>query len=207
MSDSELRELGFSEHTYSEILLTLARDDEINVAPMGVLLAGEGLLRVKVYVGSRTYCLLDMGAKECVLNVTRDPILFYRAIFEKGKIRYTNSKKISAPRVKGCDGYVECRVASLNKSEGCYEVMLKPILIEVSSRKVRTYARVETAIIEALICYTKLSHFRAANPRKARELFRRVRIFEEIAYRSTRDEAMRRIVRNIVEEGRRVFRT
>ena len=176
-----LERLGFSESTYSEIIFTVRLKETVNAAPMGVLLNGDGKVSLRVYKDQRTYEMIANGAEDCVLNITDDPILFYNAIFEKGKISYQPAEIVSSPRIRDCNGYVECSITNVTKCEEYIEVLLKPLLVNVTRRTISTYNRAGPAIIEALICYTRLLYFRDADREKAESLKKRIIIFRDLS--------------------------
>jgi hypothetical protein len=196
-----LKSLGFSSLTYSEVLLALKLEGEINSAPIGILLDSSGAPHLKVYRGQRTCDLLVGGARDCVLNITDDPVLFYNAIFKKNILPYMPARRVSSPRIRGCHAYVECSIRKVLEREECVEAFLTPLLVEVSDRAVRTYNRAGPAIIEALVCYSKLAYFRDADREKARSLKERIEVFRDIVYHSTRDQQLRRMATDILRRA------
>ena len=193
-----LRRLGFSRLTYSEVILTLGLKEMVNAAPMGVLLNDAGEACLRVYKGQRTYEMIIEGARDCVLNITDDPILFYNAIFEKDKIAYGPAQRVSSPRISDCDAYVECSITNLAMHNEYVEVFLKPLLINEAHRTVRTYNRAGPAIIEALICYSRILYFKDADREKTESLKKRICTFRDIVYHSTKDKVLRRIATEIL---------
>jgi hypothetical protein len=196
-----IKSLGFSSLTYSEVLLTLKLEETINSAPMGILLDSSGEPHLRVYKGQKTCDLLISGARDCVLNITDDPVLFYNAIFKKDEIPYLPAKRVSSPRIRGCHAYVECSIKKVSAHSEYVEVFLKPLLIEVSDRTVRTYNRAGPAIIEALVCYTRLLHFKDIDREEAQILKGRIEMFRDIVYHSTRDQVLRRMATDILERA------
>ncbi|HIE18212.1 TPA: DUF447 family protein [Candidatus Bathyarchaeota archaeon] len=196
-----LGRLGFSRSTYSEVIFTVRLKEMVNAAPMGVLLNDEEEIYLRVYKGQRTYDMIVNGAEDCVLNITDDPRLFYYAIFEKEKISYHPAKRVSSPRICGCDAYVECSITEVTRHEEYVKVFLKPLLIAVTERTVSAYNRAGPAIIEALICYTRLLYFKDADRGKAESLKKRIIIFKDIVYHSTEDSRLRKIATKILEQA------
>jgi len=199
---TQIKNLGFSEHTYSEVVLSIRHRDKVNVAPMGVLLGEDENLHLRVYKGQRTCKMIMDGAEDCILNITDDPRVFYDAVFRKDRIAYYPSKKVSSPRICGCNAYVECIIINRLEREEFIEVSLKPILISVLKHPVVTYQRAGPAVIEALICYTKLLHFRRSDRRAIKELMKRMQIFKDIVYHSTRNNDLRMMITEILERAR-----
>jgi len=200
---AQIRDLGFSEHTYSEVILSIRHKDKINAAPMGVLLGEDENLHLRIYKGQRTCRMIMDGAEDCILNITDDPRAFYDAVFRKDRIAYCPSQRVSSPRICGCNAYIECIIINRSEREELIEVSLKPILISIIKNPVIAYHRAEPAIIEALICYTKLLHFVKSDRRVAEELKERMQIFKDIVYHSTRNRELRMMITEILERARR----
>jgi len=200
-----LEDLGFSKSTYSEVIFTVRLKEMVNASPMGVLLNDDKKICLRVYKGQRTYEMIVNGAKDCVLNVTDDPILFYNAIFEKEKISYHPAERVSSPRICSCDAYVECSITEVTKCEECIEISLKPLLINVTRKIAKTYNRAGPAIIEALICYTKLLYFKDTDREKTESLKKRIGIFRDIVYHSTEDDRLRRTATKILESSEKAL--
>jgi len=200
-----LGRLGFSNLTYSEVILTIKLKEIVNSAPMGALLNDRGEICLRVYKGQRTYEMIVNGARDCVLNITSDPILFFNAIFEKDKISYKPAERVSSPRICDCNAYVECSITDVTTFEEYLKAFLKPLFIDITCRTVRTYNRAGPAIIEALICYTRLLYFKDADREKAKGLLERIEMFKDIVYHSTRDNMLRRIAIEILERSERIL--
>ena len=200
---AQIKNLGFSEHTYSEVILSIKHKDKVNVAPMGVLLGENENLHLRVYKGQRTCRMIMDGAEDCILNITDDPRIFYDAVFRKDQIAYCPPQRVSSPRICGCNAYIECIITNRSEREELIEVSLKPILISVLKNPVIAYHRAGPAVIEALICYTKLLHFMKSDRRVAEELKERMQIFRDIVYHSTRNRDLRMMITEILERARR----
>ena len=202
----QLRDLGFSKITYSEIILTIRHGDAVNVAPMGVLLEDDKWLSLRVYKGQRTCELIEKGAVDCVLNITCNSTLFYDAVLNKSEISYCPSETVSSPRVRGCDAYVECLIIHVKDCGEYVRVLLKPQLIKVSRKMIKAYNRAEPAVIEALVCFTKILHLIKNNVEMAESLKERIKIFREIVYHSTRNKKLRIMMTEILERAEEVIR-
>jgi len=199
-----LDELGFSRLTYSEVILSIRLKEMVNSAPMGAILNDRGEISLKIYEKQRTYKMILEGARDCVLNITDDPILFYNAIFEKEKIRYKPAKYVSSPQIRGCNAYIECLIADATTRKGYIDTTLKPLLIEAAADTVRAYSRPGPAIIEALICYSKIPHYKDVDKEKAEKLKKMIDTFREIVYHSTKDRILREIVTKILEKAKKI---
>ncbi|RJS90841.1 DUF447 family protein [Candidatus Bathyarchaeota archaeon] len=197
-----LENLGFSRSTYSEVILTVKLGKIVNSAPMGALLNDQGEICLRIYRNQRTYRMIVNGAKDCVLNITDNPVLFYNTIFEKEKISYISAKRVSSPRILNCKAYVECLINDIEIHEDFVKAFLKPLLIDTAKEKnIKTYNRAGPAIIEALICYSKLLHFKNIDRERAKILKKRIEIFKEIVYHSTTDSTLRKIASKILAKS------
>jgi len=197
-----LENLGFSRSTYSEVILTVKLGKIVNSAPMGALLNDQGEICLRIYRNQRTYRMIVNGAKDCVLNITDNPVLFYNTIFEKEKISYISAKRVSSPRILDCKAYVECLINDIKIHENFVKAFLKPLLIDTAKEKnIKTYNRAGPAIIEALICYSKLLHFKNIDRERAEILKKRIEIFKEIVYHSTTDSTLRKIASKILAKS------
>ena len=203
ISYNELVKLGFSSDTYSEILLTVRLGSDINVAPIGVLMENQELI-IRVFKGSKTYNMLLNGAKECVINVTRNPRYFYYAIFHKDKIMLTDAVKVSVKRVADCNAYIECNISNIELKDDYLTAYLKPIFVEISSYYPLTFNRAWPAIIEALVHYTKIPYYRSLNI-SANEIIRKISFLREIVYRSSKNIELRRIIDDIIDRTRKLL--
>ncbi|MCD6592523.1 DUF447 family protein [Candidatus Bathyarchaeota archaeon] len=198
--------MGFSKSTYSEIILTIRHGDAVNVAPMGVLLEDDKRLSLRVYKEQRTCELIEKGAVDCVLNITCNSTLFYDAVLNKSEISYCPSETVSSPRVRGCDAYVECLIIHVKDCGEYVRVLLKPQLIKVSRRMAKAHNRAEPAVIEALVCFTKILHLIKSNVEMAEGLKERIKIFREIVYHSTRSKKLRMMMTEILDRAEEVIR-
>jgi len=193
-----LENLGFSRSTYSEVILTVKLGETVNSAPMGVLLNDKGEICLRVYRNQKTYRMIIDGAEDCVLNITDDPILFYNAIFEKERISYAPAKRVSSPRILDCKAYVECLISNVEIHEDFVKAFLKPLFIDATVKDIKTYNRAGPAIIEALVCYSKLLYFKDADRERAGILRKRIEIFRDVVYHSTTDSTLRKIMSKIL---------
>ncbi len=197
-----LENLGFSRSTYSEVILTVKLGKIVNSAPMGALLNDQGEICLRIYRNQRTHRMIVNGAEDCVLNITDNPVLFYNTIFEKEKISYISAKRVSSPRILNCKAYVECLINDIEIHEDFVKAFLKPLLIDTAKEKnIKTYNRAGPAIIEALICYSKLLHFKNIDRERAKILKKRIEIFKEIVYHSTTDSTLRKIASKILAKS------
>ena len=197
-----LENLGFSRFTYSEVILTVKLGKIVNSAPMGALLNDQGEICLRIYRNQRTHRMIVNGAEDCVLNITDNPVLFYNTIFEKEKISYISAKRVSSPRILDCKAYVECLINDIEIHENFVKAFLKPLLIDTAKEKnIKTYNRAGPAIIEALICYSKLLHFKNIDRERAKILKKRIEIFKEIVYHSTTDSTLRKIASKILAKS------
>lgn len=199
---ADLRRLGFSKGSVSEVLLSLSTGHDFNIAPVGVRLSKSGDLAVKLYPGSRTYELVRRGARDYVINVTSDPVLFYYAVLSKNSLRLKPSRYVSAPKVAGCDAYVECVLSTIRHGREYLRLYLRPLHIEYRKTCPRPFCRAEPAIIEALIYLTKIPYLRRTGKLgEAQVLLTKIRYCVEVVEHSTRSRRLRYISRRILEKA------
>jgi len=194
-----LRRLGFSTSTYSEVILSIKHGNIVNYAPMGVLLVKDAL-HLRVYMGSLTYKLIMEGAKDCVLNITSDPILFYNSILDKSRVKTVGSIKVKSPRISGCQGYIECLISDVVKTPRYLRVLLNPIHIDYYKIIPTTYKRASSAIIEALVYYTKLPYLKGSSG----DLLSKIKLCVNTVFRSTKNPKYRGLARDILLRAYRI---
>jgi len=197
---NKLVKLGFSKSRYSEVLLSICCENVCNIAPMGVLIRDSELF-IRVFRGGKTYELMSNSSFiDCVLNITCNSIMFYNAIFEKNKLKLVNSKIVSSKRVYGCDAYVECVLSRKIFDKDIVYVYLKPIYIEIVNNTPRVYNRVDPAIIEALVEYTKIPYYVKSNL-DIKNVFRKFNFLESIVEHCSSDDYVNFVIRRVISEG------
>jgi len=189
--------MGFSEKTYSEVIVTLLLDNFVNSAPIGVLLLDD-MLFSRVFKGSRTYELLRKGAKEGTICVTHDPRLFYYSIIRKEKLKYIFIKGINTPCLSGCNGYVYFKVVKYNDLGDYLAVYMKPLSVYLRKSIPKTYNRASYAIIEALVYYSKIPY---TTPKKICKYVEAIKHCVDIVYHSSRSRTYRAIARDILKRA------
>lgn len=149
------RYLRYGHH--ESIVTTVDSSGRPNPAPMGIeLISGKVLMRP--YLNTRTYAnILSLG--EVMLNITADALLFYQALLNSERVRYGSPKVIKPPRILGSvDLYVECVVDTATCYEDFAVISLRPICCYRGRGSRLAYSRANSAVIEALIHYTKLPY-------------------------------------------------
>jgi len=202
-----LENLGFSKTRVSEVLLTLNLGGEVNAAPMGVRLSKHGLPIIRVYAGSRTYIMIKSGAKDYVLNVTSDPEVFYWAVLKKEYLRFKSSRRVTAPRIAGCQAYVECVLESIKFGRNYLRAELRPVYIEYVKVKPKAYCRAQPAIIEALVYFTKLKYLLSVGDlSKAKALLENIKHCENVVRHCTTQRKLRKIAKEILVHAEELVR-
>ena len=198
--DRVLRKMGFSSTTYNETILTIKWVDGIYTMPFGVLYT-RGFLRGRVFRGSKVYEVFKQKPRYASLCVTHNPLLFYKAVFEKERIRYRDCvvNGLSQPCIMGCDACVFTVVENLVFRSDRVWVELKPIDIRVFNKYPRVFHRVDHAIVEALVYYTKIPFVSRG---EACKYYGYILACRETVYRSSKYTAYRRIIDSILEKTR-----
>ncbi len=206
VTSSELKRLGFSKGTVSEVLLSLSLGNEVNIAPMGVRLGSHAELIVKIFAGCRTYDLVRRGARDYVINISTDPLLFYYAVFNKGMLALRPARYVKAPRLAGCEAYVEAERSAVSHGKDYLILRLSPIYLEYRRTFPKAFNRAAPAIIEALIYYTKIPYLkRSGKIEKAREALDRIRECAEVVEHSTRSRKLRSVMQSIVKAAEEIL--
>ncbi|MEM1600759.1 MAG: DUF447 family protein [Sulfolobales archaeon] len=149
------RYLRYGHH--ESIATTVDSSGRPNSAPMGIELIGDKVL-MKPYLNTRTYANI-LSLREVMLNITTDAFLFYQTLFNSEEVRYGSPKIIKPPRILGSvDLYVECVVDTITHYEDFALISLRPICCYRGRGSRLAYSRANSAVIEALIHYTKLPH-------------------------------------------------
>jgi len=204
---AELKRLGFSKGTTSEVLLSLSLGSEVNVAPMGVKLGENAELIIKVFAGCRTYDLIRRGARDYVVNITSNPLLFYYAIFGKDSLKLRPSRCVSAPRVAGCEAYVEAERKGVDYGRDYLILHLRPIHIEYRRVLPKAFCRAAPAVIEALVYYTKIPYLKkSGKSREAEGMLKRILACAEVVGHCTRSRRLRSILRNVIERAEGILK-
>jgi len=202
--DTVLRKMGFSSTTFSEVILIVKHMDSYYTMPFGVLYR-HGLLWGRVFQGSRVYEVLMQRPLHATLCITQNPLLFYRAVFEKERLRYRELvvDGVMLPCIKGCSACVFTEIASIVFRESRAHVWLKPVEVHVVDKHPRTLHRAEYAIIEALVHFTKIPF---TDREEACRHYQHILLCRDTVYRSSRSRVYRRIINSILERAERTLK-
>jgi hypothetical protein len=165
-----LNELGLLEEYPAEIVLTtFDSNGDPYASTMGVKVAGESKLLLRVFTDTTTFHnLRRFGA--AVVNVTRDvKLLVHLALkdlfnFDVHTLGFEKSRRVNAPRLERADAFVEIEVENshtklvsdeLGVSEiGLFETGVK--YVEVRKPGVRALWRSESPALESAVLATKI---------------------------------------------------
>lgn len=149
MSD-KLKKLGFEQGRTIETIFLTKTDQGINHAPIGVERLGKELLGARIYKDTKTLKNLKKNPQFSA-NLTNESELFYKSVFDM-QLNIHDFKLIdSFFTIKG-------NCLELNKKENYFNAKL---LIKKMHKNKKTrggYCRANSAIIEALIYFTKSPH-------------------------------------------------
>ncbi|MEM3096527.1 MAG: DUF447 family protein [Nitrososphaerota archaeon] len=179
-----LAELGFPKNCILETIVSTYSDEtKPHAAPMGVsTIDGETLL-IKPYKTTQTYGnLVSMGC--AVINVTSDPVLFYRSLFREG-LRFRKAVMVEAPALVDADGWVEVEVGQW-RDLGDERVVFSCLVRGAELRDVvaRPYSRAVHAVMESVIHSTRIPIFLKTERRgEALRLVELVRWYKSIVER------------------------
>jgi hypothetical protein len=173
----------FSTDTWGEVIVSFYNENRVvGLMPLGLKLSEECTLSGRLYAGSRFYnYIISAGITElkCNVCVTQDPVLFYTAIFDKSKAIEILTRE--ALLKKYCDicftGFCEFQ----NRGD-IIDLRVKIIEIVLYRELPRVFTRVNAAIIEALIWFTKIPYMEC---RDLATILEKLEFLREIVYRST----------------------
>ncbi|MEM3833570.1 MAG: DUF447 family protein [Thermoprotei archaeon] len=194
-----LRELGFSENTYSEIILVVTRDGEVNAAPIGVKLINDNIMAI-IFKDSVTYLGL-MGCGECTINVTSDARVFYKFVMNEriGADELLSSDIIHVPALKIADAVVEAKVADVIDKGDRAIFYFVPVNFKILRSMPRTFNRAHPAIIEALVHYTRIKPYLTMGlSSEIDKLLERIKMCVDTVRHSTRDTELLNIANDIL---------
>jgi len=152
----DLKELGFSSHTFSEVVLALRPGGQVHVQPLGVKLEGE-LLWARVFRTTRLYALVSEGLRGS-LNITYEPRAFFEPVFYGRLLSLEISEGPLGPFLPSSSACVFIEVAGIKEEPDFKIVYLRPIKSEVFGPP-RTFNRAFSALIEALVYFSRARHF------------------------------------------------
>jgi len=189
--DTVLRKMGFTSTTFSETILTVEHVGERYTMPFGVLYK-RGFLWGRVFQSSKMYEVLRRKPRYATLSVTQNPILFYKAVFEKERIKYreftVNGVRMLC--VAGCSACVFTEITRVVFRGDYAAVWLKPIGVRVLDKYPKTLNRASYAIVEALVHYTKIPF---TSREEACKHYQHILLCRDTVYRSSRSRVYRRV--------------
>ena len=143
-----LAELGFSELTFSEVVLALEVDGKVHVQPLGVKLSSD-LLWARAFRSTRLYGMLRAGL-EGSLNITYDPRAFLEPVLYGRLVSLAVLRGPRGPYLPSSSASVFVEIVQV-KDEGEFRSMwLKPKELLVRGQP-RAFNRAFPALLEALI--------------------------------------------------------
>ncbi|OYT52729.1 hypothetical protein B6U66_00960 [Candidatus Bathyarchaeota archaeon ex4484_135] len=195
---TSLAKLGFSDRTFSEVVLALEIDGRVHVQPLGVRLSGD-LLWARVFRSTRLHGLLRTGLKGS-LNITYDPRAFLEPVLYG---RLTSLEVLEGPKgpylpSSSASIFVEvCRV----EERGDFSLAwLKPTGL-VMRGPPRAFNRAFSALIEALIHLSRARYYAIeGNAREASELAEKGRSSLEPLRHATEDPSWLEMASEVLAE-------
>lgn len=165
-----LKELGFHKNLIIEVLLSVFETDgSPHIAPLGTSLYDNNTVIVKPFAHTKVYKILKTQ-REATLNVTSDPLLFFKSVFNKFCPEdFEDAKRIHAPNLIHADGHIETKVVRI--VPGARPIFfLKVVDISVKRRLPRAYCRAHSAIVESLIHLSRIGVYKESRqPDKVKE--------------------------------------
>lgn len=156
---TSLFEMGFEADVWYEVIVsTYSEGRQPHAAAMGCSAIDDMHVVLKPFKNTTTYRnLIETG--QAVLNLTHEPELFYSAVFRK-ELKFQPGEMVESPALVGADGWVEIRVQQTNLLDDLRaEVYAEAVHCKKLFKNARPYSRVEHALLESLIHYTRVLVF------------------------------------------------
>jgi hypothetical protein len=191
-----LKKLGFTENCIVEIILvTKNESNNYNAAPMGVI-RKNNMFEVSPFKSSTTYRNLHK-TKHASINITNDPMLFYKTAF----------KNQSKDTFHINDWIIEDSNASImveKKREVMFSnirasITLNPIKIFINKKEPTVFSRGRAEAIEAVIHATRVNAFHSKKREiEVEELLKKIKnSFNVITRVSDKNSAEMKVVENL----------
>jgi len=201
----ELRRLGFRTNTFSEAIVVFfhTRPNTVLTVPLGLKLVDEGL-KARIYPSTKVRRVLESERfDKCCICITMNPLLFYKATLYREHLKYKvirvdNEEYLCLRR---CDAYVLCRVAKRYTSHQFLYLVFKPIKLAYSRRRPSVITRATLAVLEALICLTKMPYVDMATRKR---YLNTMHMLMEIVKRCTGSRAIRTAMQDILQRAQKL---
>jgi hypothetical protein len=179
-----LSDLGFIKNCIFEaIVSTYSIENLPNAAPMGIMTDDMQSLIIKPYTTSQTY--RNILLQKCaVINITSDPIIYYKTTFKDDKLPldwFEKADKVNAPKLKNADAFIEVKVNEIENIKDRAKVLCEVINIASAKVKPKAYCRATFAVIESIIHTTRINFQK--DEKKVEELTRLVKHYYALVER------------------------
>lgn len=152
-----LESLEIQKNWLYEILVSSYSVQTPNVAPFGVITKDYKHITIDMYKGSTTLNNI-LEAKEFVVNVVDDPVIFYNALYCKEKMSFSAAKMITAPVIIDAPASIEVRLKETEEREKSYIITAEVIHVDVR-QKSQLINRAKSLALESLILSTRKNIF------------------------------------------------
>lgn len=146
-----------------ESIVTTGEGDDVNTAPMGIEICGDGSsIIIRPFKDTRTYALLSSFGHG-VANFTDDVYAFYITTFG-GKSDWSHllagSAYVKSPSLSNAYARLEFNASKIEDIDGDRaEVTCRVIRVFWRCREPRPYSRAEHAVLESLVHATRILHY------------------------------------------------
>jgi len=152
-----LKEIGMKKNWIYEVIVSTFYVRAPHAAPMGIWSEDLDTLNMAIYKDSKTLENI-IKEKEFTVNFVDDIIIFYKSLFNKGKIAFKQARQINAPVIKDSSAIIECKVKHIEKKENRFHIRAEIVDIRIWD-KIKLINRAESLVLESLIMATRLPHF------------------------------------------------
>lgn len=184
--NEKLKKLGFEANRIIETILLIKAREKIKNSPIGVKLDKNQLLTATIYKTNQIYKNIKKHSVAS-LNITNKAKLFYDSVFNK-------KLKTNGLRLEKSHYTIKGEIIELKKQKNYLIVKISPNEIEKNNEMVKGYCRANSAIIEALIYYTKLGY------KDKKYILNKIKEAKKIVQKTGSEEEkklMKKIVKNI----------
>jgi hypothetical protein len=178
---------------------------------MGILLSDNGKIIIRPYLTTKTFANLRASGA-AVVNLVSDVWLFYKTALKRyiygGKLppdMFEGARVVKAPRLRGADGFIEVKVEGTSVEDNRARFVCRIAYVELRSADARTYLRANYAVLESLICFTKIEHFVSTRDlANAEAQLRLIEHYKEVTEKVAPSTKYTEIVRHVLELSRRL---
>ncbi|MEM2918752.1 MAG: DUF447 family protein [Candidatus Altiarchaeota archaeon] len=187
MNRKILKTLGFRKNWIYEVIATTTDGKQKNAAPIGIWTKNFSDVEMEIYKNSKTYKNILL-TNELVVNFFDDIKIFYRAIYEKNKLKYKKARKVCAPVLREAKSWLELKIKMKKEINGKTKFISDIVSYNINEKKLKLFNRAEALTLESLIKATKI-------PFRGEDINENLRIIKKVAPNSKYGRIVEKILR------------